>query len=135
MSALAIIWLNSGSLSMGTTSFRGLYGDTVITMCGPGVKHEPCVTCGMGSEALCDFPLTENRTCDAWMCDEHSNVVSLDVHYCGRHFAEWQDFRESGGVQTVLEKVVPLDEKYTGRHRRYPKKPPGPPKPFRPCSA
>lgn len=67
-------------MTMGCSTFRSLYDDAKITMCGPGVKHEPCVTCGMGSEALCDFPLTESKTCDAFMCDEHANIVSLDVH-------------------------------------------------------
>lgn len=75
-------------------------------ICGDLGPH--CADCGDAGDNLCDFPVGVNKTCDRSICEHHSHEVAPNVHYCDHHFAEWQAFRDSGGVKKVLANVVPF---------------------------
>lgn len=49
----------------------------------PGEKH--CVDCGAMSTRLCDFKLSNGKTCDAPMCDAHSHRVGANTDFCRLH--------------------------------------------------
>jgi hypothetical protein len=48
----------------------------------------PSQRCFAISTALCDWPLSDGKTCDAPLCPEHATEVGKDRHYCPRHTAE-----------------------------------------------
>jgi hypothetical protein len=73
-------------------------------LCGDFGPH--CADCARCSEALCDFPVGDGKTCDRNMCKKHATEVAPDVHYCAGHYTEWQAFRDSGGVAEHLRNVV-----------------------------
>lgn len=66
-----------------------------------------CAECADVSENLCDFPIGKGKTCDRKLCHQHSNEIGPNLHYCTAHFKQWLKFENSGGVQSVLENVVP----------------------------
>jgi len=75
-------------------------------ICGELGPH--CADCGDVAENLCDFPVGDGLTCDRKICTYHSHEVAPGIHYCDQHYAEWKKFRDSGGVKTVLENVLPF---------------------------
>lgn len=75
-------------------------------ICGELGQH--CAECGAVSDALCDFPVGDGKTCDRPLCEYCAKQVAPDIHYCAGHHAEWQAFRDSGGVQRELQNVVPF---------------------------
>jgi hypothetical protein len=52
-------------------------------VCGRGLKS--CHWCGRLQTKLCDFPLSDKKTCDASMCDEHATHAGKDLDYCPMH--------------------------------------------------
>lgn len=40
------------------------------------------------SQYLCDAELSDGKTCDAPLCDQHAKQVGKDRHLCPRHAAE-----------------------------------------------
>ena len=86
---------------MGCAVIR-LKDDRKMIMCGKGVTREPCRECGCEAEFLCDYPVGNDKTCDAKLCWKHAHEVSPGIHYCESHFAEWEAFRAAGGVTQVL---------------------------------
>lgn len=65
--------------------------------------------CGApGDEFLCDWPVGKGKTCDAPLCADHAHEVAPEVHYCPGHFAEWEKYRNAGGVAKELANVVPF---------------------------
>lgn len=80
-------------------------GDSQAWLCGD--LGEPCY-CGSVTEALCDYPVGDGRTCDRMLCGECGTEVAPDLHYCRAHYQEWQAFRAAGGVERELSNVVPF---------------------------
>lgn len=76
-------------------------------ICGDLGPH--CADCSDVGANLCDFPVGEGKTCDRTLCTYHSKQVAPNVDYCPAHHAEWQAFRESGGVRRELENVTPFE--------------------------
>jgi hypothetical protein len=78
-------------------------------ICGDLGEH--CGECGDLGANLCDYPVGHGKTCDRLLCDYHAKLIAPDLHYCGPHAAEWQAFRDAGGVRQELENVIPFKEK------------------------
>ena len=49
---------------------------------GAHCSHGNCL---QPSEFLCDYPIGNDKTCDAEMCGDHSQMVGEDLHYCESH--------------------------------------------------
>jgi hypothetical protein len=81
-------------------------------MCGEDLEPSPCRECGCESDFLCDYPVGNEKTCDAQLCWKHAHEVAPGVHYCNAHFEEWKKFKDSGGVTDVLKNVIPFEDKY-----------------------
>jgi hypothetical protein len=94
-----------GCYTIGTGQASWICGDL-----GP-----KCSNCGTVGDALCDYPVGEEKTCDRQICTECAHEVAPDVHYCDAHFAEWTKFRDAGGVQRELANVVPFKTPTPGR--------------------
>jgi len=76
-------------------------------ICGKLGPH--CADCGDCGVNLCDFPVgRRGKTCNRAICEYHSHEVAPNMHYCDAHYAEWQAFRDSGGVTKELENVAPF---------------------------
>ena len=75
-------------------------------ICGDLGPH--CADCGDGGYNLCDYPVGDGKTCDRSICEFHSHEIAPNMHYCDQHYAEWTKFKESGGVKSELENVVPF---------------------------
>lgn len=82
-----------------------------ITMfiCGDLGPH--CAECPDVSDNQCDFPVGEGKTCDRYICNQHSNEIAPDIHYCTAHFYQWQQFVDSGGVRESLKNIIPFRTK------------------------
>lgn len=78
-------------------------GKKVGHICGDFGAH--CSDCGAVADNLCDFPVGDGKTCDRSICDEHSNAVGVDIHYCASHYQEWKLWIDSGGVAKELSNV------------------------------
>lgn len=50
-----------------------------------GVDAARC--CGI-SQFLCDWPLSDGKTCDAPLCPVHAHEVGKNRHYCHIHHAQ-----------------------------------------------
>ena len=53
-----------------------------------------------------DFPVSEGKTCDRLMCDDHAHEIGPELHYCEAHYQMWIAFKESGGVDASLKNVI-----------------------------
>lgn len=72
----------SGWLQSATLSERELLEMGNLRYCCVGeCRHRPAF--------LCDYPVSEGKTCDARLCSEHAVVVHFgrDVHMCPYHEA------------------------------------------------
>lgn len=77
-------------------------------LCGDLGPHCGDSTCGDVGEYLCDFPVSNGKTCDMPVCHGHAFEVATELHYCPAHTTMWRVFHESGGVRRELENVVPF---------------------------
>jgi hypothetical protein len=84
---------------MGCARIRTLDRKGYGFMCGPAVQSEPCRDCGVQSEYLCDYPVGNDKTCDAQLCEEHAYEVAPGVHYCKGHYEQWKKFVETEEYQ------------------------------------
>jgi hypothetical protein len=80
-----------------------------------GEYGDACRTCGDVSDVLCDFPVADGKTCDAPLCERCTPESAPDVHYCPGHRAEFEAFRDAGGVKDKLENLVPFARLRRGR--------------------
>ncbi|MGS8281643.1 hypothetical protein [Pseudomonas sp. PARCl1] len=78
-------------------------------LCGQLGDH--CAECNDLGVNLCDYPVGDGKTCDRPLCNHHALLVAPELHYCTAHAAQWQAFRDAGGVKQVLENVIPFKEK------------------------
>ena len=76
-------------------------------LCGKLGPHCADSGCADVAANLCDYPVSDGRTCDMPLCRSHSFEAAPNVHYCPGHTVLWREFRESGGVKRELENVVP----------------------------
>ena len=79
-------------------------------LCGDLGPHCADPGCGDVGTLLCDFPVSDGKTCDAPICDLHAFNVAPEIDYCPGHALMWREFKEAGGVQRELENVVPFKE-------------------------
>lgn len=80
-------------------------------LCGDLGPHCGDHRCSDVGENLCDFPVSDGKTCDLVICHAHSFEVAPDMHYCPAHTVMWLEFKEGGGVKKELENVVPFKTK------------------------
>lgn len=85
-------------------------------ICGDLGPHCGDANCSDVSANLCDFPVSDGKTCDMPLCHAHSFEVAPNTHYCPGHALMWREFRESGGVTRELENVVPYKQAKEPRH-------------------
>lgn len=86
-------------------------------MCG-AQSEEPHCSCGDFGDYLCDYPVGNDKTCDAPMCDQHRRSVAPEIDYCAAHYAEWEAYRNTGAVLKHLETVIPFRaEKHPAKSR------------------
>lgn len=76
-------------------------------ICGNLGPHCSDANCGDVGSFLCDFPVSDGKTCDAYICRSHAFEVAPGIHYCPGHTLMWREFCENGGVKRELENVVP----------------------------
>ena len=84
----------------------------VIFMCGSDeLESHPCRDCNCESDFLCDFPVGDDKTCDAQLCTKHAHEVAPGIHYCKSHYDEFKRFEDGGGVKKYLDNVIPYPSK------------------------
>lgn len=57
----------------------------VGVVCGGHRKKKPCKFCGAPAMKQCDWPLSNGKTCDVYVCDRHSLGNGLDKDFCAVH--------------------------------------------------
>lgn len=68
-----------------------------------GTEPAPhCKNCLRSADVLCDYPVGNDKTCDALLCQNHSTALANDIHYCESHFKEYKAFMDSGDFPNVL---------------------------------
>lgn len=81
-------------------------------LCGNlDLPHCGDANCMDVGEYLCDFPVSNGKTCDMPLCHGHAFEAAPNIHYCPGHALMWREFRESGGVKQELENVVPFPDR------------------------
>ena len=88
------------------TCYQKVAPEGSLFLCGDIGSH--CAECGWVGDYLCDYPVGEEKTCDRPLCGAHAHEIAPGLHYCAAHLTLWEAFRDSGGVQRELEKVVPF---------------------------
>ena len=83
-------------------------------ICGDLGPHCSDANCGDVSGYLCDFPVSDGKTCDSPLCGSHAFEVAPNIHYCPGHTLMWREFREAGGVKRELQNVVPYKSQPAG---------------------
>ena len=53
--------------------------------CKKSERPATCSICGFVADYLCDYPVGENKTCDAPMCIRHRNNIGEELDYCNTH--------------------------------------------------
>jgi hypothetical protein len=81
-------------------------GEEPIFVCGDLGPH--CSDCAAPSEALCDYPVGDGKTCDRNLCADHALSIANDTHYCRDHFIMWREYLASNRGYDVLDNVTPL---------------------------
>ena len=85
-------------------------GSRVVFLCGNLGPHCSDHNCGDVSGFQCDFPVSDGKACDLYLCRRHAFEVAPDIHYCPGDALLWREFKESGGVKRELENVVPYKQ-------------------------
>ncbi len=49
-----------------------------------------CAECADVGINLCDYPVGGGKTCDRAICNQHSNLIAENMHYCNAHFAVYK---------------------------------------------
>lgn len=80
----------------------------IIFMCGDDrLQPNPCRDCCIEADYLCDYPVGNDKTCDAKLCRDHAVEIAPNIYYCRKHYEEFNKFDSSGGVKKYLENVIP----------------------------
>lgn len=84
----------------------------IMIICGDShISPNPCRDCICEADFLCDYPVGNDKTCDAKLCEKHSHEISPGIHYCNSHYIEFLKFEKSGGIKKYLENVRPYVKK------------------------
>jgi len=75
-------------------------------ICGDLGPH--CAECADVGVNLCDYPVGDNKTCDRTLCENHSNDIAPNMHYCKAHFIMFCEFIHSGADIESLKNVEPF---------------------------
>jgi hypothetical protein len=67
-----------------------------------------CSKCSAVGTLLCDFPVGDEKTCDASLCVRHGTEIAADIHYCPGHLEQWKEWRKTSGVDDALQNVVDI---------------------------
>jgi hypothetical protein len=100
------LWTGMGYLGSWEDFCRAKSRDTGQTLFVCGELGAHCADCAAVGAFLCDYPVGDGKTCDRPMCDDHATEIGHEVHYCAAHYAMWQAFRDSGGVDAALRNVI-----------------------------
>ncbi|MEE8289787.1 MAG: hypothetical protein V3R25_10285 [Nitrosomonadaceae bacterium] len=76
-------------------------GTVVSLTLSEGVTVPECRVCGFMADHLCDYPIGDEKTCDAGLCYEHINEVMEGIHYCEPHFKEYQKYDQTPAARGV----------------------------------
>lgn len=88
---------------MGCAKF---WGDGLSFVCGDHIVQ--CSECNFVADYLCDFPMGDNKTCDAVLCGNHAHYIGEEKHLCPVHAAI---FKASGALIPIrINKVEALNE-------------------------
>ena len=91
---------------MPCTPVFGPDGNITMIMCSRGpTRNKPCVICGNPSTKLCDYPVANDKTCDAPICDSCAESISTNVDYCPVHAARHKR-EKTGGVVRIESKQM-----------------------------
>jgi hypothetical protein len=82
--------------------------DETVFICGEKIKPDPCRDCNCEADYLCDYPVGNDKTCDARLCKTHAAEIAPNIHYCNYHYKKFMEFETSGGVKKYLENVIPF---------------------------
>lgn len=62
-----------------------IIGGSQVIVCSRGRRAPKCQFCGAPSTKQCDYPLSKDKTCDAYMCDRCSKPFGPNVDTCPEH--------------------------------------------------
>ena len=65
--------------------FRSADGKIVGIVCSREPRNRPCRFCGNPSSKLCDYPVSNGKTCDAPLCPACAVHIEPDTDYCPNH--------------------------------------------------
>jgi hypothetical protein len=68
----------------------------------------PQCGCGDLADVLCDYPVGNDKTCDANLCSRCAPEIAPNINYCDGHLQMWKAYRETKGDERVLENVLPF---------------------------
>lgn len=55
---------------------------------------------------LCDFPVSDGKTCDMPICDSHAFEAAPNIHYCPGHTAMWREIVDAEGIENARNKTT-----------------------------
>jgi hypothetical protein len=88
-----------------------------FTVCGMRRSRQRCKDCSNTATKLCDYPLSDGKTCSRPMCDHHAATVGEGLDYCLPHSLIGKTLRVKSGKHAGHTMKI-LDygkEKYLGQ--------------------
>jgi len=73
-------------------------------MCGES-RQNACHRCGFVADFLCDYPIGKGKSCDLELCEECSQEVGQDWHFCAVHLSEYNAKTHKGARIKPLGKL------------------------------
>lgn len=65
---------------------RSKDGQFIAVVCSRGQRRPPkCAFCDQLSTKLCDYPVTQHKTCDAPICNAHAKKQGKNLDTCPDH--------------------------------------------------
>ena len=58
-------------------------------VCSRKREIRKCAFCGRPADYLCDYPVSEGKTCDKPICKKCKTIVGIDFDYCPTHAKEY----------------------------------------------
>lgn len=71
-------------------SGRGPHPKPCVAQIGIVAEGRPLQRCMALTGYLCDWPLSDGKTCDAPLCEAHAHQVGRNRHLCQIHFKQHQ---------------------------------------------
>jgi hypothetical protein len=82
-------------------------GNGLLFMCGQD-EDSPHCDCGGYGDYLCDYPVGNDNTCSKPLCERHRHSVAPEIDYCDLHYAEWEEYRNTGAPLRHFKHVIPF---------------------------